>query len=69
MSIDIEHLTIETEVETDGRWLAEVIDVPGAMAYGASKSEAIAAAKAIALRVLNLEAKCVAAHITPRVSK
>ena len=43
---------IETERETDGRWIAEVIDVPGVLAYGTTEKEAIASAQALALRVL-----------------
>ncbi len=43
---------IETELETDGRWIAEVIDVPGVLTYGATEKEAIASAQALALRVL-----------------
>ncbi len=42
---------IETDQETDGRWIAEVINLPGAMVYGASREEAIAKAQALALRV------------------
>jgi predicted RNase H-like HicB family nuclease len=45
-------LTIETERETDGRWIAEVPELPGVMAYGATKSEAIVKAEVLALRVL-----------------
>jgi len=45
-------LTIELDQEDDGRWIAEVIDIPGALAYGASPEQAKAKAKAIALRVL-----------------
>ena len=45
-------MTIETERETDGRWLAEVLEVPGALAYGATQAQAIARAKALALRGL-----------------
>jgi predicted RNase H-like HicB family nuclease len=41
---------IETELETDGRWIAEIPQVPGALAYGATKEEAINKAYAIALR-------------------
>lgn len=41
---------IETEQEVDGRWIAEIPQVPGAMAYGKSKEEAINRAYAIALR-------------------
>jgi predicted RNase H-like HicB family nuclease len=33
--------TIEIEREDDGRWIAEITDVPGAMAYGATWAEAI----------------------------
>ena len=46
------HLTMETEVEEDGRWLAKIIEIPGAMQYGRSRTEAIARAEALALRVL-----------------
>lgn len=46
------HLTIETEVEEDGRWIAEIIEIPGAMQYGRNRTEAIARAEALALRVL-----------------
>jgi len=44
--------TIEYELEDDGRWLAEVLELPGALVYGASSEEAIAKAQALALRVL-----------------
>ncbi len=43
---------VETERETDGRWIAEVPALPGVMAYGASRDDAIAHAQALALRVL-----------------
>jgi predicted RNase H-like HicB family nuclease len=43
---------IEVEQETDGRWIAEVLELPGAMAYGATRDDAIARAKALALRAL-----------------
>ena len=46
------NLTIEIEQETDGRWLAEVMDLPGVMTYGQSREEALARVKALALRVL-----------------
>jgi predicted RNase H-like HicB family nuclease len=46
------NLGVETEQETDGRWIAEIPQVPGALAYGASQSEAITRVKALALRVL-----------------
>jgi predicted RNase H-like HicB family nuclease len=44
--------TVEYEREDDGRWLAEVIELPGVLAYGDSENEAIAKAQALALRVL-----------------
>jgi predicted RNase H-like HicB family nuclease len=43
---------IEIEQENDGRWIAEVADLPGVMAYGTSREEAIAKVQALALRVL-----------------
>ena len=46
------HLTVEVEREDDGRWLAEVRDLPGVLAYGATRDEAVARAEALALRVL-----------------
>jgi predicted RNase H-like HicB family nuclease len=45
-------LHIEIEQEVDGRWLAEVIDLPGVMAYGASRPEALARVQVLALRLL-----------------
>jgi predicted RNase H-like HicB family nuclease len=44
--------TFEVERETDGRWIAEVPELPGVLSYGASREEAIAKAQALALRVL-----------------
>lgn len=43
---------IETEQEEDGRWIADVVEIPGAMAYGSTPDEAIAKVQALALRVL-----------------
>jgi predicted RNase H-like HicB family nuclease len=45
-------LTIEIEREVDGRWLADVPDLPGVQSYGADRDEALARVKALALRVL-----------------
>jgi len=42
--------TVETELESDGRWIAEIPQVPGALAYGKTKEEATNKAYAIALR-------------------
>jgi len=44
--------TVETEREADGRWIAEIVDVPGVLAYGATENEAKASAQALALRIL-----------------
>jgi predicted RNase H-like HicB family nuclease len=44
--------TVEYEREEDGRWLAEVVEMPGVLAYGSTSDEAIAKAQALALRVL-----------------
>jgi predicted RNase H-like HicB family nuclease len=46
------NLDIESERESDGRWLAEVPQLPGVLAYGAAKDEAVARAQVLALRVL-----------------
>jgi predicted RNase H-like HicB family nuclease len=43
---------IEFERENDGRWIAEIAELPGVMAYGATKDEAEAAVEALALRVI-----------------
>ena len=45
-------LTIEIEQESDDRWIAEVLDLPGVLAYGLTREEAVARAKALSLRVL-----------------
>lgn len=45
-------IRVETEQEQDGRWLAEIPQLPGVMTYGASRAEAISRAEALALRVL-----------------
>ncbi|PIX95844.1 MAG: HicB family protein [Hydrogenophilales bacterium CG_4_10_14_3_um_filter_63_21] len=42
---------IEYELEEDGRWLAEVPELPGVMAYGASADEAMSRAEVLAERV------------------
>jgi predicted RNase H-like HicB family nuclease len=43
---------VETEQEADRRWLAEVLEIPGVMKYGAAREEAVANAEALALRVM-----------------
>ena len=44
--------TVEIEREEDGRWIGEVTDIPGVLAYGSTRDEAVARAKALAFRVL-----------------
>jgi len=46
------NFTIEVEREEDGRWLAEVMELPGVMAYAPSAQMATTKAKALALRVI-----------------
>ena len=43
---------IDFEQEEDGRWLAEIEDLPGVMAYGISKTDAESSVEAMALRVI-----------------
>jgi predicted RNase H-like HicB family nuclease len=62
-------LTLEIEQESDGRWLAEVPELPGVMAYGQSPDEAMQRAEVLALRVMadrieHREATAVAIHLT-----
>ena len=44
-------LTIELEQEVDGRWIAEVIELPGVMVYGETREAALTRVKALARRV------------------
>ena len=45
-------MKIDFEREEDGRWIAEIPELPGVMVYGDSRNEAISKAEALALRVL-----------------
>lgn len=45
-------MKIEIEKEVDGRWIAEVSDLPGVMVYGKTREEAIFKVEALALRVI-----------------
>jgi predicted RNase H-like HicB family nuclease len=45
-------MRIETEREVDGRWIADVTELPGVMAYGENRLDAISKVKALALRVM-----------------
>jgi predicted RNase H-like HicB family nuclease len=44
--------TMELDREADGRWIAEVLNLPGVLAYGRTRDEALAHAEALALRVV-----------------
>jgi predicted RNase H-like HicB family nuclease len=46
------NLWIEIEQEHDGRWIAEIADLPGVLTYGRTREEAIAKVQALALRVI-----------------
>ncbi len=46
------NLTVELEQEEDGRWIAEIIGLPGVLAYAPTSDEAIIKVQALALRVL-----------------
>lgn len=43
---------VEVEQEEDGRWLAEVLELPGVLAYGQSQDAAVSKVQALALRVV-----------------
>jgi len=45
-------MRIEIDREVDGRWIAEIPDLPGVMCYGETRQEAIAKVQVLALRVL-----------------
>lgn len=45
-------MRVEVEREEDGRWLGEVPELPGVLAYGATEGEARTKAAALALRVI-----------------
>ncbi|HKP51136.1 MAG TPA: type II toxin-antitoxin system HicB family antitoxin [Chloroflexia bacterium] len=45
-------LTIDCEQEEDGRWLAEVLELPGVLVYGQTADDALARVQALALRVI-----------------
>lgn len=45
-------MKVEIERENDGRWIAEIPDLPGVMAYGDNRNEALSKAEGLALRVM-----------------
>jgi len=46
------NFTLECEQEVDGRWIAEVPELPGVLAYGSTSSDAMSKAEVLALRVI-----------------
>ena len=50
--LKVYRMNIEVGREEDGRWIAEIPDLPGVMIYGQNRAEAISKVKALALRVL-----------------
>jgi predicted RNase H-like HicB family nuclease len=46
------HLTIELDREDDGRWIAEVLELPGVMTYGVTREEAISNSERLAIDVI-----------------
>jgi predicted RNase H-like HicB family nuclease len=62
------NFTIETERETDGRWIAEVPELPGVMVYGTTEEDAFAKVQALALRVLADQLEHGEAAITLNIS-
>ena len=46
------NLIIEIEQEEDGRWIAEIPEIPGAMTYGQTSQQAVISIKSLALRIL-----------------
>ena len=49
---EVKVMKIEVDREEDGRWIAEVPDLPGVMVYGITQQEAVSKAEALALRVI-----------------
>ncbi|MFM7576048.1 MAG: type II toxin-antitoxin system HicB family antitoxin [Microcystaceae cyanobacterium] len=49
------NLTVELEQEEDGRWIAEIIGLPGVLAYAQTSDEAMIKVQVLALRVAHLE--------------
>jgi len=45
-------MLVETEREGDGRWIAEIPGLPGALVYGRTREEAVAKVEALALRMM-----------------
>lgn len=59
-------LSVDIEREVDGRWIGEVSELPGILAYGATREEAVAKTKALTPRVLAERREHGGSLITPR---
>jgi len=64
------NFTLECEQEVDGRWIAEVPEIPGVLAYGSSSADAMSKAEVLALRVIadrleNGESEPVSIRLSP----
>lgn len=46
------NLTVDLDREEDGRWIAEVLELPGVMCYGKTRDEAICSAERLAIEVI-----------------
>jgi len=57
-------MRIEIEKEKDGRWIAEIPDLPGVMMYGQTRKEAIAKVEALALRVMAVTCPRTMCHLS-----
>jgi predicted RNase H-like HicB family nuclease len=64
-------MRIEIEKELDGRWIAEVMDLPGVMGYGQTREAAISKVEAMALRVIadRLEHRKIGLRMLIRIGK
>lgn len=49
---------VDVERESDGRWIAEVAELPGVLAYGQTREEAVGRAQRLALRVVDERRGC-----------
>ena len=52
LSAEKSRMKIDVEREEDGRWIAEVADLPGVMVYGQTRAEAISKVESLALRAI-----------------
>ncbi len=50
--LQVVRFAVEIEKEKDGRWIAQIPQIPGAMAYGRTRAQAVSRVEALALRVL-----------------